>query len=158
MKELLTFGSAGLQGQRLSEVSDLRLVEVMAGLTFIISKIMLHNPWLFAENAMDITCWLGLSCRVLCMKMDFPFHFNEIDVMDNCYKPKKWLLHSFLFSRVRPFTPMKFLRCMLVMLIILQVGVYCSLTQLLDSGFYHADPHPGNLLRTPDGKLAYLGM
>jgi len=44
MEELLTFGGAGLQGQRLSEVSDLRLVEVMAGLTSIISKILLHNP------------------------------------------------------------------------------------------------------------------
>lgn len=38
-----------------------------------------------------------------------------------------------------------------------QVGVYCSLSQLLEYGFYHADPHPGNLLRTVDGKLAYLG-
>ncbi|VAH53437.1 unnamed protein product [Triticum turgidum subsp. durum] len=30
------------------------------------------------------------------------------------------------------------------------------LVELLEYGFYHADPHPGNLLRTVDGKLAYL--
>ncbi|CAM6103304.1 unnamed protein product [Calypogeia fissa] len=39
---------------------------------------------------------------------------------------------------------------------LVEVGVNCSLTQMLDYGFYHADPHPGNLMRTPDGKLAYL--
>lgn len=30
------------------------------------------------------------------------------------------------------------------------------LTQLLDTGFLHADPHPGNLIRTPDGRLCVL--
>lgn len=32
----------------------------------------------------------------------------------------------------------------------------CYLIQLLDTGFLHADPHPGNLIRTPDGKMCIL--
>lgn len=30
------------------------------------------------------------------------------------------------------------------------------LIQLLDTGLLHADPHPGNLIRTPDGKICIL--
>ncbi|KAG5179566.1 ABC1 family-domain-containing protein, partial [Tribonema minus] len=41
-------------------------------------------------------------------------------------------------------------------LALLQVGIQCTLMQLLDKGFLHADPHGGNLLKTPSGKLAYL--
>lgn len=32
----------------------------------------------------------------------------------------------------------------------------CYLIQLLETGFLHADPHPGNLIRTPDGKICIL--
>ncbi|KAF6253698.1 ABC1 family-domain-containing protein [Scenedesmus sp. NREL 46B-D3] len=39
---------------------------------------------------------------------------------------------------------------------LVEIGVRCSLEQMLEEGFYHADPHPGNLLKTKDGKLAYL--
>ena len=39
---------------------------------------------------------------------------------------------------------------------LVEIGVECSLRQLLEHGFFHADPHPGNLLAMDTGKLAYL--
>ena len=39
---------------------------------------------------------------------------------------------------------------------LIPVGVECFLIQLLDTGFFHADPHPGNLLVTQDGRLAII--
>jgi ubiquinone biosynthesis protein len=36
-----------------------------------------------------------------------------------------------------------------------QRGIYCYLEQIFQHGFYHADPHPGNLFALADGRVGF---
>ena len=37
-----------------------------------------------------------------------------------------------------------------------KLGIACTLSQLIETGVMHADPHGGNILKLPNGGLAYL--
>lgn len=37
-----------------------------------------------------------------------------------------------------------------------RIGLKCSVDQLMHTGLFHADPHRGNLLATPDERLAFI--
>lgn len=39
---------------------------------------------------------------------------------------------------------------------IIKIAVTAGLQQLLEFGFFHADPHPGNLFAMPDGSMGYI--
>ncbi|KAJ7548841.1 hypothetical protein O6H91_07G029700 [Diphasiastrum complanatum] len=100
--------------------------------------------------------------------------FNELDYVEEADNAERFAkdmkgLSSVTVPRVlRQYTTQKVLTMVWVegeklseskaadLLPLISTALNCYLVQLLESGFLHADPHPGNLLRTPDGRLCVL--
>lgn len=38
------------------------------------------------------------------------------------------------------------------------LGLDLYMKQVFEFGFFHADPHPGNILLTPDGRIAFIDL
>ncbi|CAI5525140.1 unnamed protein product, partial [Closterium sp. Naga37s-1] len=73
--------------------------------------------------------WRNTSCRVLCMEWVDGVKLSDAASMR---------------------------RNNLDVIDLVDIGIQCSLRQLLEFGYFHADPHPGNLLAMSDGRLAFL--
>jgi ubiquinone biosynthesis protein len=72
--------------------------------------------------------WDFTTTRVLTMERVHGIPFNRLDLLDEAGADRPQLA---------------------------QRGIYCYLEQIFTYGFFHADPHPGNLFALPDGRVAF---
>ena len=72
--------------------------------------------------------WEYTTTRVLVLERMVGIPFNRLDLLDEAGMDR-----SLLAKR----------------------GIFCYLEQIFEHGFYHADPHPGNLFALPDGRVAF---
>lgn len=86
---------------------------------------------MFAEDAsvaFPKVYWEYTTSRVLTLERFEGIAFNRPDLLDEAGMDRKQLA---------------------------QAGIYCYLDQIFTHGFFHADPHPGNLFALPDGRVAF---
>ena len=93
-----------------------------------------------ARNAQRFAELYGTSELILVPRIYWRFCKQKLLVME-------WIEGERLTSpKLAPDIKTKLVRAM----------TQCSLQQMLEKGFFHADPHGGNLLATADGRLVYL--
>lgn len=85
----------------------------------------------FAEDhtvAFPAVCWEYTTSRVLTTELLEGIAFNKPELLDEA-------------GQNRP--------------LLAERGIFCYLEQIFVHGFYHADPHPGNLLALADGRVGF---
>ncbi len=80
------------------------------------------------EVAFPIVYWDFTTSKVLTMERFHGVPFNRLDLLDESGADRPELARR---------------------------GIYCYLEQIFNQGFFHADPHPGNLFALSDGRVAF---
>ncbi|KAF6260685.1 ABC1 family-domain-containing protein [Scenedesmus sp. NREL 46B-D3] len=91
----------------------------------------------------DITLWADTLGGGLAQELDYQQEARNLELFAAA--------HSHLGFVITPAVQQQQQLLQLV-----KMGVEASLCQLVTTGVLHADPHPGNLLLTPQGQLAYI--
>jgi predicted unusual protein kinase regulating ubiquinone biosynthesis (AarF/ABC1/UbiB family) len=116
--------------------------------------------------------WLGIydeCCRILWQEIDYLNEGRNADTFRRNFRPYDWALVPRVFWRYaspRVLT-LEYLPGIKISHYdaleaagldrkqLAQLGARAYLHQLLDDGFFHADPHPGNIAVSPEGALIF---
>ncbi|KAK6927695.1 ABC1 atypical kinase-like domain [Dillenia turbinata] len=150
---------------------DLHKIEKFRNL--ILSFSHLHNAMQSKMSSEKHWCTIAALVEELCYGLfELVSHCNNHEIpkgtvehkKENCIKvPKiywtftrKAVLTMEWIDGIKLTDEVRLLKASLNRKELIDQGLYCSLRQLLEVGFFHADPHPGNLVATSDGSLAYF--
>ncbi len=116
--------------------------------------------------------WLGIyeeCCRILWQEIDYLEEGRNADTFRRNFRREKWVKVPRVYWRYSssrtltleyiPGIKISHYEALeaagLDRKILAQLGAKAYLQQLLNDGFFHADPHPGNLAVSPDGSLIF---
>ena len=116
--------------------------------------------------------WLGIyeeCCRILWQEIDYLGEGRNADTFRRNFRREEWVKVPRVYwryssSRTLTLEYMPGIKIShyealeaagLDRKILAQLGARAYLQQLLNDGFFHADPHPGNLAVSPDGSLIF---
>ncbi|HAE05345.1 MAG TPA: hypothetical protein DCG18_00995, partial [Richelia sp.] len=138
-------------------------LQILKGITYYFQK---HPAWGKGRD------WLGIyeeCCRILWEEIDYLKEGRNADTFRRNFRDEDWVKVPRVYWR---YTSSKVLTLEYVpgikisqyaaleaagldRKVLARLGAQAYLQQLLNNGFFHADPHPGNIAVSPEGALIF---
>lgn len=116
--------------------------------------------------------WMGIydeCCKILWKEIDYVNEGRNADTFRRNFREEDWVIVPRIYWRYTSFRvlALEYLPGIKIShyealeaagldrKVIARLGAKAYLQQLLNNGFFHADPHPGNLAVNPDGALIF---